>query len=336
MPPNPPFLLDSTKLKAWMACPRRFQLGYLQHLEPAGATSVHLQFGKAVHAGLEILENELAAHFGIETALLDALEETRRLYPMDAYPDEPAKTTESIARVLVWYAEQFYRGEDGLETAPALRPVANEQPFCISLDALVQAGSIHEGHLRQAGFSSPAELPRVSICGRFDSLVEGPAAGEFSIRDRKTTTRSMTPWYFNQYQPNVQISLYTWIARQIWPKRHIKGVIIEGIQVGASYCRFIRKEFKPWPEVLEEFLVSMLIAIRQMDEAGIFNGPAPALLPPNEAACMSDGMPCSYRQLCSTHPRIRQEIIASAYRPREPWSPLDEAGLPTIETLGIE
>jgi PD-(D/E)XK nuclease superfamily len=332
-----PILLDATKLKAWLACPRRFQFGHLRHLEPVGAGSIHLVFGRAVHAGLEALENGFLRGMDREQALQFSLPIAYALQPPALFPDEATKTPESIARILIWYADQFYGTEDGSEVPPALRPIYNELPFSIHLDALVAAGAIHEGHLRRSGWHSAAALPNVALCGRFDSIVEGPSEGEFWVRDRKTTTRSLTDYYFTQYQPNLQISLYSWMARQIWPRWRIKGVLIEAIQVGTHFCRIIRKEFKPWPENLDDTVVEILAAILRMQEAGVLTADSAELplLPPNEAACMSDGMPCSFRSLCNAHPLLRKEMLSTLYSTREPWSPLDEAGLPVITKLGL-
>jgi hypothetical protein len=63
--------------------------------------------------------------------------------------------------------------------------------------------------------------------------------GQVFIKDRKTTKNDLSAKYFAQFSPNGQVSQYT-LAGQIAFGEDVKGLIIEGIQIGTTFARFRR------------------------------------------------------------------------------------------------
>lgn len=327
----PPYIVDATKLRSWMVCPRRFQYGYVEHLTSASnSSSVHTNFGKAAHLGLEILEAGLAAGAALDDALIEAIQRSWPTLPI--VEGETKKTHDSLARLLIWYAEQFYAGGQ-----PVYRVVANEQPFCITLIDLVRRGEITEELLEAAGLSGAyyPYLYRVALAGRLDSIVEGPSPDEFWIRERKTTGRYLDAKYFGQYSPDIQISLYSWISKILFPQWKPRGILLEVFQVGVTFCRIERREIKRYREQSQETLLSVLGVVREMAGAGVFDQEGPGLsLPIRESGCNANGMLCAYRRLCNAHPAERKGLKQTEYTIRQPWNPLD--GTEAVEPLQQE
>jgi len=324
-----PLIIDSTKTRSWMQCKRKYYYSYLSHLESAKATALDLVFGSVVHECLEYFENKMLWGMEKEEALLAALWKMQELTdPWTAdqvFINESKKNRTTAIRLLIWYAEQFH--ENGLDCP--IKPVANEIPFRESLRALVLASP----------FADQIDLTGIDddmlVCGRLDSIVEGPSRGEFWIRERKTTNQALTQYYWARYEPDIQISLYSWVAKILFPDLNLQGVLLEAFQVGTGFVRMQRREFKRWPEQAIDTVRAIVSAAREMDKAGIRE----EVLPPvdtflmNEGCCMAGGMPCNFRAICNEAPRLRKYFIADNFRPKKPWNPLDDMDQSMIASL---
>jgi hypothetical protein len=238
--------------------------------------------------------------------------------------EESRKNRTSLLRLLIWYAEQYHI--DGL--FGPIRPVANEIPFRESLYNLLRASDFAEE------FAEFPIYPSIQIGGRLDSIVEGPAKGEYWIRERKTSSQSLGTFYFARYSPDIQISLYTWVARLLFPELNLQGVLLEAFQIGTNFIRMNRKEIHRWPEQSYETARSVVQAAKEISSSGAY-GDSPSLnrFLLNEACCMAGGMPCQFRPVCNTHPFLIGEEIANSFRPREPWNPLDGLDQAKIASL---
>src|SRR5574343_220187 len=64
-------VIDSTKLKSFLACPRRYFYEYVLRWEPTGS-SLHLNFGEAWHSAMESLLSSLQEKGSYEAGVADA------------------------------------------------------------------------------------------------------------------------------------------------------------------------------------------------------------------------------------------------------------------------
>lgn len=318
-------LLDATKLRSFMQCPRRFYYAHCLHLEPAGSQKIDLLFGGLVHDALEKF-TELAKNHEPEAALLRTLEEIKGpSCVLDDY-DDSRKNRQSLFRVLIWYRDQFY------EYNPVLETIRNEIPFRVSLAKLVSYYSLNE-FAGELGLSRLSE--QIWIGGRLDSLVRGPSHDEYWIKEIKTTVQSLSPFFFMRYSPEIQTSLYPMVARLIYPELRIRGVMLEAIQVGVNFVRFDRKEIVKWPDHAVETLRAILKSIAIMCNDGLLEDEVATDLDIdfNETGCMAGGGPCNFRNVCNAHPAARRDILRQSFVRREPWSPLSD--LPDSEIITI-
>lgn len=241
-----------------------------------------------------------------EVALREALLCALALSARWPETDEPRKTRETLCRAIIWYDDKF--GD-----ANALSPLvtgdgipAYEVPFAFPLwpdsDTL--------------------------LCGNIDGVVD--FGGELWVLERKTTKNALSRQYWAQYDPNLQIDIYALAARLMWPEWDIRGVLVEATQVGVTFCRTERKEFRRSPERLEETLVSIQREVRdfqyEYEQANYPGAKTPFNPKPNFASCMANGG-CPYRQICTSEPSLREWEIKTQWRPREdPWNPLNKEG----------
>lgn len=323
-----PIICDSTKIRSWMQCDRKYFYSYLEHLESSRSTSIDLEFGKVVHECLEFFENQMLEGESKDQALEAALNHSHILsagWEVDlAFQEESRKTRVSAMRLLIWYAEQYH--ENGLE-AP-IRPVANEIPFRENLNLLLEASDFY------SSLTEYPIYPNFLIAGRFDSIIEGPSKGEYWLRERKTSSQSLGNFYFARYSPDIQVSLYTWVAKLLFPHLNLQGVLLEAFQIGTNFIRMQRKQIQRWPEQSFETARSIIRAANQMYLAGVLDDqPQRQNFPLNEGCCMAGGMPCPFRELCNTHPMLLDEAIGSHYRTKKPWNPLDEMDESQIASL---
>jgi len=312
-------LLDSTKLRAWMQCRKKYAYAHLAHLESKNATAIDLVFGSLVHESLEMFENQMLSGLEKDDALQVALthmHEHSKAWESDlAFVEESRKNRKSAIRLLIWYAEQYH--PDGLNTS--IKPVVNEMPFRVPLVDLVAASPFAQ-KINMVG------IPRnVIVGGRFDSFIEGPSRGEYWVRERKTTGMALTNHYWARYSPDIQISLYTWVEKVLFPELNLKGVLLEAFQIGTNFIRMARKEIPRWPEQSLETAQSVVACARDMLGHGLLGaGPhSPDRFLMSEGSCMAGGMPCSFQKICNEHPLLRKELIEQQFKQRTPWNPLD-------------
>ncbi len=289
---------DSTSLNSLKRCPRYYQYniveGYVSRLE-----NVHLRFGSEYNNALVIYDKARAAGAEHDDAVLAAIR-----YALTATWDEtlgrpwasdlPVKTRETLIRSIVWYFDKF--ADDPFVTQRLGDDVAAvEVPFRFYIDE--DATLTGEPYL---------------LCGYLDKLVNWSGSGW--IVDKKTTKSPLDEKYFNEYTPNTQVSQYSFAGHVIGGE-HIKGVIIDAVQLGVTFSRFQRSQITRTPSQLEEWLKDSLTFIRQNEQYVKAN-----YWPQNDAVCGLYGG-CPYRAICSKSPDVRQPHLNALYAKRK-WDPL--------------
>lgn len=294
------FAWDATSLTSAMTCPRKYYYDLILGIQPK-ILSVHLLFGQHYATALERFYKLRAEGSSIEDALDEivrrCLEET-----WDEVTGQPvafsdaAKTRYSLIRSIVWYVEEF--GDES--------------------DMSIKTVHFSDGRPAVEVSFTLEVTPDVVFCGHLDRIVED----EFRyVMDQKTTKYTMSPQFFDQFKLNNQMSLYTFAGSAILDSP-VKGVIIDGAQIAVNFTRFSRGITLRTKAELEEWQRSALHVINMTQHfssmAQISDVDA---FPMNYTACDKYGG-CPFKQICSSSPKIRENVIKTFYEPKV-WDPLE-------------
>ena len=324
------FAWDSTSIKLAEACLRKYQYKMLEGWTP-DRKSVHLLFGGWYASALESFHKYRADGMSIDDALAEvvaeALVETWEFPDCEicagtgtvslegeAYSDlttftcnacdgegklsegggpwtsdHNTKTRENLIRTIVWYVEQFR--EDSCTTVILSNgKPAVEHSFRLEADN----GIILAGHL--------------------DRLVD--YGGKPYIQDQKTTGTTITARFFAAFNPDTQMSLYTFAGRSIFGIP-VKGVMIDAAQIAVGFTRFERGfTFRDAPQLDEWYDNAMhhILAAQRATREQHF--------PMNTASCGNYGG-CEFRNICSKSPAIRDQFLKGDFVRGKRWDPLE-------------
>lgn len=311
------FAWDATSISLAETCLRKYQYRIIEGWRSNGE-GVHLRFGKHFATALEHYYKHVALGAEWEEALVlvveEAMEDTFDFLPdstkylsssgnwLDSTTDAPtappdrvpwtslhaAKNRENLIRTIVWYVDQFHAEEVTVMMTDGKPAV--EYSFALPVDD----GIIFTGHI--------------------DRVVE--FVGDPYVMDQKTTAQTISPYWFNQFKPHTQFSMYTFAGKAIW---HIpvKGVIIDGAQINVGFSRFERSVSMRTDEELMEFYEGSMAHIQQAQKATLENH-----FPMRPASCGNYGG-CEFRTVCSRSPSLRENFLKGDFNKSEPWDPLE-------------
>jgi len=289
---------DSTSIELAQTCQRKYYYSMIEGLRPNN-NSVHLIFGGLYATALEHFYKHRALGDDIDTALRKVVHETMTAsWEYDengesvgaVYFDDTKKTRLTLIRTIVWYVDQFAEEtDDGISTYH----LQSGEP-AVELSFTLEASN------------------DILLCGHLDRVVEYGAA--LYVMDQKTSGATIGTYYFNQFSPNNQMSLYTWAGQTILHSP-VRGVIIDAAQIAVNFTRFERGITTRSKDQLNEWYESALYTIevtrRNTDED---------FWPMNLSACGNYGG-CPFRSVCSSTPSIRQNYIKSDFAAHN-WDPL--------------
>lgn len=296
------FAWDATSLSWIEKCPRYYQYSMLESWEPKNK-SVHLLFGGFYASALERYHKLRAQGMSyddatievVHQALIDTwehrLDDQGNRIPKTGAPwmsFHDTKTRENLIRSIVWYLD--YWQDDNLKTTV----LGNGKPAVeLSFSFEVDRGIVLSGH-----------LDRVVTYG------DDPY-----ITDNKTTGSTLAPYYFDQYSPDTQMSLYTFAGRTVFNSA-IKGIVIDAAQIAVGFTRFDRGFTFRTDAQLEEWYGDVLHVIdtaQRYTREGHF--------PMNPASCGNYGG-CTFRHVCNKSPELRKNFLMADFKKREQWNPL--------------
>jgi len=267
------FKWNAHSIEAYITCPRLYEytvvLGYR-----SPQASVHLDFGGSYADALEIYHSSEGDH---EQALRQAVVYAR-VASRNWQHEDNLKTRWTLIRTLVWYLDHFAKD---MKTAVFDGEPAVEARFTLELtdtDFLV---------------------------GTLDRVVED-SNGRYYILDQKTTGSTLSPHYFRQFTPNMQVDAYTWAGNVIYPEP-IKGVVIDAAQIAVGFTEFQRATILRTKGQLQEWYDNTVHWIKQAKrdaERGFF--------PMNTSSCSKYGG-CPFRQICSLSPEFRLNFLDANY-----------------------
>lgn len=314
---NSPFLPGTNIQYAWNStclgllktCPRLYQYTVIQGWGSRDE-SIHLRFGIEYHSALQ--DYAIARAQGVEHE--QAIRETVRQLHARVWnwlPDRSTragkyKNRESIVGLVIDYLDHF--AEDPAETfilddgTPAV-----ELPFRFELDWGPEAA-------RGTGtdVSTDIYIPDQPylICGHLDRVVNF-ADGHY-VMDRKTSMSTLSTYYFNQFSPSNQMTLYT-LAGKIMLNSPIKGVIIDAAQVLLTQPNSFQRGFTyRTDDQLDEWLVDLRHWLHNA-ETYATNG----YWPQNDTSCDKFGG-CKFREVCSRSPTVREAYLKATFDKLDP------------------
>lgn len=313
------FAWDSTSLELFKRCPRLYQYTMLEGWEPHGE-GIHLRFGIEYHQALHDYEtyktldlnHDEAVHSTVRALLL-------RLVDWDPDPrtaSEEKKSKANLLRTVVWYLDKFK--DDPAKTVildngkPAL-----EVSFRFELDwgpqqqaQLVPRGIATDYYMNPQPYLLSGHLDR--IVNYLDGLY---------VMDRKTSGTALSQYYFNQYQPHNQMSLYA-LAGKVVLESPIRGVIIDGAYIFNEWTKdevFGRGVTYRTQDQLDEWLYDLHFWFARAEDYVANN-----YWPMNDTACSMYGG-CRFREICSKSPQAREKFLQAGFRQKpeeERWNPL--------------
>jgi hypothetical protein len=284
---------DATSLEAYQTCPRKYYYSMIRGISPKNK-SVHLIFGGIYATALEHFYKYRAEGDDIPTATRRVVREA-----LEASWDKEAgrpvsfedtkKTRPNLIRTIVWYIDQFaVESEDGLQTY----------------------------HLQDGKpaveLSFALDVEDVLLCGHLDRVVT--MGDQLYVMDQKTTGGTVGTYYFDQFSPNTQMSLYSWAGQAILHSP-VRGVIIDAAQIAVNFTRFERGITTRSSDQLTEWFESARWHIKSAQQSATLD-----LWPMNTASCGNYGG-CPFRILCSRSPKVRENYIKSDFVEHN-WDPI--------------
>lgn len=296
MPENPfddngdQWAWSATTLDWLQACPRLYYYNMILGLRPKSQKD-DITFGLIYHAALEEYDRAQSRGASHEEALDIAMQlALKQSWGWTSESNDKNRAT--LIRSVVWYLEEFRTETDPLRTVHLSdgRP-AVELSFRLEL------------------------TPKIVLSGHLDRVVEY-TDGQY-VADRKTTRSALSAYYFNRYDPDIQMSLYTFASKVAY-HAPVRGVIVDAAQVGVKFTRFARGFVHRTDDQLKEFIEHTTFWIGQVPSMKAADWPM------NTASCQRYGG-CTYRSVCSRSPHVRKSLLASEFE-RGDYNPLEIRG----------
>ena len=292
---------DATSLGKLKTCPRKYFYELVQGWQTR-KESVHLTFGKALHAALEIYDKERAKENDHKTAqrktLTAALEWCGGYDENEVYrkwqSEDKYKGPYTLLRSILWYTE-LHKDDQAQTVILRDGTPAVELQFQFALPE----------------FYAPDGNEYI-LCGHIDRIVD--FCGQLWIMDRKTTKSTLYEGFFESFTPDNQMSMYS-LAGHIVFQQDVKGVMVDGIQIAINFSEFMRGFAYRTNDMLEEWLADTKAWIKFAEHYAI-----EGRWPQNDSVCGLYGG-CSYRSICGKDPAVRNAFLASNFRQRT-WDPI--------------
>lgn len=294
---------DSTSLTALMTCAKKYEYEIILGYRPRG-DSVHLFFGGLFAKALEHYHLYKASGRAHDDALSSVVDEVLQKTWINGGPWDSGhskKTRETLVRSVIWYLDTYK--EDAAETVilengkPAVE-LSFQLGTGIQINWFVEHDAPHE----------------YILSGHIDRLVS--FNGDIFVQDQKTTGTTLSPFFFSEFNPHTQMSLYT-LASKVVFNAPVQGVMIDAAQIAVGFTAFSRSMTMRSEDQLNEWLINILAWLRQAEFYAREH-----YYPRNESSCHKFGG-CPFRNICSKSPNVRQAFLDTDFETTNPWNPLE-------------
>ena len=312
---NIQFAWDSTSIGYLKTCPQLYKYTMIDGWVPKD-DSVHLRFGIEYHQALQDYDMLVANGTDRDTAIHIVVKDLlARTYEWQVDQETKAgkyKNRNTLVQLVIDYLDHF--AADPVETYI----MSNGKPAVeLSFRFELAFGPEQAGDLQFDEYSNEVHPQPYILCGHLDKVVS--FNDQLLVMDHKTTTTTPSQYYFKQYEPNNQMSLYT-LAGQIVLDTPIKGVCISAAQIKLAEPNvFVRGFTYRTKDQIEEWLDDLtmwLVAAESYAKSNYW--------PKNDTACDKFGG-CKFRDICSKSPDVREIFLKSDFNqlaPEDRWNPL--------------
>lgn len=307
---------DSVSLGAAKKCPRYYQLSIVEGWRKTRGNSLHFRFGILYHRALEVYDHGKSEGLDHEDAMRKALRDlvhgcmdeqpdgTFKVWdPNEDLSEEKAeknpKTIYTLFRSVVWYLERF-----GLNDPIKTIQLANGKP------------AVELSFRYDSGFRTHTTDEPIMLSGHLDRL--GTFTQQPHVVDRKTSGTTLGQYYFDQFNPNNQMTGYA-LAGRIVSDTPVKGVIIDAVQIAKGFSAFQRGFTNRSEGQLVEWLHDAQYWIGQAELWA-----TQKYWPMNDTSCNDYGG-CVFRGICSKDPAVREHYLKTDFH-IEKWDPLKVRG----------
>ncbi len=310
---NIQYAYDSTSLGLLKTCPRLYQYTMIDGYVAKGE-SIHLRFGIEYHQTLQDYDIARATGISHEDAVHDAISDlVRRTH--DWSVDETAKPGKyknrtTVVSLVLDYLDHYV--DDPAETyIKSDGKPAVELSFRFELDWGPKiCGPDDEANPTKSSWP-------YLLAGHLDRVVT--FNDQLFVMDHKTTVTTPSQYYFDQYEPHNQMTLYT-LAGQMVLGAPIKGVIVRAAQILLEKeNRFVSGFTFRTADQLDEWLADLKVHLANAERYA-----TKGYWPMNDMSCDKFGG-CKFRGVCSKSPSVREIYLKSDFEqvPKdEIWSPL--------------
>lgn len=286
------YVWSATTIKMAETCLRYYQYIMIEgwHSRNPGP---HLRFGSHYARAIEQFHKKRALGQGPDQATREVVREAlidtwdRETGPWQS--DHNLKTRETLIRSIVWYLDHF-REDSALPVILSSGEAAVE--LNVQLD--VDNGVVFSAHL--------------------DRLAD--YADNLYVMDQKTTGTTISNRFFEQFSPDTQMSLYTYLGKATLGAP-IKGVIIDAAQIAVGFTRFERGMTFRTEGQLNEWYDGTMYNIERAQAATREN-----YFPMNTTACGNYGG-CPFRAVCSRNPDARRNFLEADFILGGGYDPLE-------------
>lgn len=329
---NMQYAWDSTSLGLFKTCPRLYEYTMIRGYA-SRSDNLHLRFGIEFHLAIQeytLAKSEGFSHdeavweamFGLQHRLLEK--------PLPEGNDKATKykSADSLRQLTIDYLD-YYENDHAKTFIMANGKPAMELSFRFELDFGPSIGGrdnwqeiplVDNGTDIHAAQNFYEKQPYI-LCGHLDRVVN--FNDQLMVLDHKTTTTTLGTYYFDQYEPHNQMTLYT-LAGKVVLDSPVKGVIIDGCQILLeSENRFVRGFTYRTQDQIEEWLDSLSMTLGYAESCATQN-----YWPMNDTACDKFGG-CKFRGICSKSPQVRENFLKQDFTVQpieERWNPLKSRG----------
>ena len=299
---------DSTSLGAYKRCSRKYYYEIIRGYVPRGR-ALPLTHGIYYHEALEHYDRALAEGMDHEDAVRSTVRALMEIAGDRAEPEKgekrgkftPWKTDctkrnrENLVRNIIWCLENYK--DDPAETVI----LANGKP-AVELTFKMEI---------------PMKAPsgeNMLLCGHMDRVVN--FGSELFVMDHKTTVMQPNDKYWQSYNPDNQVSLYT-LASTVVLNERASGVIISVGQMLVNGVRFFRRPIHRTQGQITAWLYDTQKWIeRAQRDAEAQHWPM------NDTACDKYGG-CPFIGICSKDPSMHKMLLKTDFTTRT-WDPMKE------------
>lgn len=313
--------VDSTKLKEFMRCPRRFFYRYVLGWQlEAAQESLHLVFGQAWHLAMEHMLKGLAEQGGYNAKLvIEAYELLRDCYYASFSPEQEEafnspKNPANALQALTDYAQRF---------------AADHRDFKVLHTEI--AGTVPVGDDRQMVY-------------KIDAIIQDLVTNLVAVLEHKTSQQLTHNWS-DQWILSPQVGTYCHALYCLKPSEQVYGARVNGTFLRKKGNDFMRVPVRQTPEMMQRWLEMVNHYFDNIEfnfEQLCEETPEKDIMqsfPMNTEACMDWGKTCPYHDFCVSwnNPlRRANEELPGGFEVRH-WDPLAEhAKTATIVEIPIE